>query len=562
MNPFIVSGKTMEPTPSLPSNEVAPEKQGNDEAPAATAGGDRTTTTMKKPLAFYLGFLGININSLVFSLDATSLAVALPSIAEQLHGTALEAFWANISYMLCIVVMQPIYTTISDTFGRKPPLYVAFLFFFAGSLAFALARNMTTIIVGRVLQGLGGGGLDVLGEIIVADITTLQERSLYLGLLALPTAVGTILGPLMGALFSSFVSWRWIGWINLPLLGISFPLVLFFLRTRPIDAPIMASVKRLDWGGIVLCLAGITLFVVPLSWAGALYPWASYQTLVPFVIGIAVLVVFGFYEAKPEAPVIPHRLFGSHTAQWTLVANFMHGGLLFTVLQYLPLFYQAIKLETVIGSAVSLTPTSVLCIIAAVGVVIIVGVVGKGYVWTIRVFWVEITLGTGLLVLLDSNSSRSMLLGLPIIWSVGVGALMRLLHLPMQASVSSVDDTGLAIGLLLTFRLMGGLVGLAIGSSLFNNIFSSAIADIQNLPTSLDILRDGSKAIGFIPQLRILAEAGVELAPVLNAYLQAMRAIFYAMTAFGAVGLVSSIFTREHTLQKTDLGRQQFDDSR
>lgn len=463
--------------------------------------------------------------------------------------------------MLCVVITQPLYTTISHTFGRKPPLYIAFLLFTVGSLAFALAQNMATIIAGRVLQGLGGGGLDLLGEIIVADITTLQERSLYLGLMALPIALGTILGPTMGALFSSFVSWRWIGWINLPLLGVAFPLVLFFLRTRPIDTPFIATIKLLDWGGIFLSLAGITVFVVPLSWAGALYPWKSWQTIVPLFIGIALLVALGFYEARPKNPVIPHRLFYSHTAKVTLLGNFMHGAILFTVLQYLPLFYQAVELETVIGSAVSLLPTSIACVIAAAGGVILVGVVGKGYVWTIRVFWLELTLGTGLLALLDSDSSRSMLLALPIIWSAGVGALMRLLHLPMQASVPSVDDTGHAIGLLLTFRLLGGLVGLAVGSTLFNNIFTSAIADIQNLPGSLTILRDGTQAIGFVPQLRTLEVSHEVLKPVLNAYLEAMRAIFYAMTTFAFVGFLSSIFTGEHTLEKTDLGRQQFDDS-
>lgn len=483
------------------------------------------------------------------------------SIAEQLNGTALESLWANISYMLCVVITQPLYTTISDTFGRKPPLYFALLLFAVGSLAFALAQNMTTIIAGRVLQGLGGGGLDLLGEIIVADITTLQERSLYLGLMALPTTLGTILGPTMGALFSSFASWRWIGWINLPLLSVAFSLVLFFLRTRPIDTPFVAGMKRVDWGGIFLSLAGITVFVVPLSWAGALYPWGSWQTIVPLVIGIALLVALCFYEARPEAPVIPHRLFHSHTAKWTLLGNFVHGAMLFTVLQYLPIFFQTVELETVIGSAVSLLPTSIVSVIAAASGVIIVGVIGKGYVWSIRLFWVELTLGTGLLVLLDPDSSRPTRLGLPTIWSAGIGALMRLLHLPMQASVPSVDDTGLAIGLLLTFRLLGGLVGLAIGSTLFNNVFTSAIADIRDLPSSLAILRDGREAIGFIPRLKRLDVAREVLNPVLNAYLTAMQAIFYAMTGFGVVGLLSSVFTGEHTLQKTDLGRQRFEDS-
>ncbi len=279
------------------------------------------------------------------------------------------------------------------------------------------------------------------------------------------------------------------------------------------------------------------------------------------MIGVALLVALGFYEARPQNPVIPHRLFASHTAKSTLLGNFMYGAILFTVLQYLPFFYQAVELQTVIGSAVTLLPTSIACVIAAAGAVILVGVVGKGYVWTIRLFWVELTLGTGLLALLKSGSSRSMLLGLPVIWSAGVGALMRLLHLPMQASVPSVDDTGLAIGLLLTFRLLGGLVGLAVGSTLFNSIFASAIADIQNLPGSLAILRDGKQAIGYVPELRKLEVASEVLNPVLDAYAEAMRAIIYAMTAFGFVGFLSSIFTFEHTLQKTDLGRQRFDDS-
>ena len=90
----------------------------------------------------------------------------------------------------------------------------------------------------------------------------------------------------------------------------------------------------------------------------------------------------------------------------------MHGAILFTVLQYLPLFYQAVELKTVIGSAVTLLSTSIASVIAAAGGVIIVGVVGKGYVWTIRLFWVELMLGTGLLALLNSGSSRPMLLGL------------------------------------------------------------------------------------------------------------------------------------------------------
>ena len=482
------------------------------------------------------------------------------SIAEHLNGTTLQSFWANISYLLCVVVTQPLYTAVSDVFGRKPPLYVAFLFFIVGSLVFALAQNMATIIVGRVLQGLGGGGLDVLGEIIVADMTTLQERALYLGLKALPIAIGSILGPTVGALFSSYVSWRWIGWINLPLLGVAFPLVFFFLNLRPIDTSFKSNMKRLDWGGAVLSLAGITLFVLPLSWAGSLYSWKSWKTILPLVIGILLMIAFAVYESKPQAPVMPHRLFRSRTAIMTLIGNFMHGAMLFTLLQYLPLFYQAVMLETVIRSAVLLLPTSATSVVGAVGAVIIVGIIGKGYRWSIRVLWAVMTAETGILVLLGPDSSHSIQMGLPVIWGGCIGALMRLLHLPMQASVPSVDDTGLAIGLSLSIRLFGGLVGLAIGSTTFSNVFASSIAAIEELPGELAVLRNGNEAIGFIPTLRTLDIPHSELQPVLGAYLTAMRAIFYAMTAFGGVGFVTSLFTEELTLEKADLGRQRFED--
>ncbi|RYO74664.1 hypothetical protein DL764_010768 [Monosporascus ibericus] len=252
----------------------------------------------RKPVGFYLAFLGLCITIFIYSLDATTLAVAIPAIAAELHGTTLLSFWASISYILAVVVTQPLYATVSDIFGRKACLYAGYLLFAAGSLLFALAPNMAAVTTGRMLQGLGGGGLNVLGEIIVTDMTTLQERSLYLGLMALPVTAGSILGPTVGALLSDFATWRWIGWVNLPLLGLAFPLVLFFLNLRALNASLLEKLKRLDW-----------------------------------------------------------------------VA-----------------------------------------------------------------------------------SSLAMLSGLPILWGVGIGALLRILQLPIQASVPSVDDTSLAVGLLLSFQ--------------------------------------------------------------------------------------------------------------
>lgn len=171
-----------------------------------------------------------------------------------------------------MVVIQPIYTSFSDIFGRKIPLYAAFVLFAVGSIVFAVARSMAVLIVGRTLQGLGGGCLDVLSEVIVADITTLQERPIYIGWLSLPMALGCIAGPILGAVFSEYVSWRWIGWINLPVTGVALFLAVFFMRLKPIDQAFRTQLGRIDWTGMAVFTAGCILFVLPLSWAGNMYP--------------------------------------------------------------------------------------------------------------------------------------------------------------------------------------------------------------------------------------------------------------------------------------------------
>lgn len=433
--------------------------------------------------------------------------------------------------------------------------------FFIGSIVFALARNMKTIIIGRVLQGFGGGGIDILAEVILADMTTLQERAKYLGLMAIPMAVGNIMGPSVGALFATYASWRWIGWINLPLLGISIPLVFFFLNLRPVqlEVSLATKLKSLDWIGMILVVVGITIFVLPLSWADSLFPWASWKTLFPMFSGVAMLVVFAFYEAKPAAAIAPHRLFRSKTANMTLAGGFLHGAILVTLLQYLPLLYQAVQLETAILSAVSLIPTVIISVVFAAISMMMVPVFG-GYTWILRAAWVILTLGTGLLALFDIRSSSSICLGLPILWGVGV-ALLRLNLLPMQASVKNIDDTGLAIGQLLTIRMFGGLVGLTIASTIFNSVFSTSISSSSvQLTGPLEPLRDASNAIAFIGTLRSLDVSPETSDMVLEVYLKCFRTIFYTMTGLSGMGLVTSMFVDEIDLSGQNLGNQRFED--
>ncbi|KAI0395661.1 hypothetical protein F5Y17DRAFT_474186 [Xylariaceae sp. FL0594] len=202
------------------------------------------------------------------SWDATSLAVALPTVSDELYGTTLVFFWANVSFMLGVLVV-------------------------------ATARTMAVVVAGRLIQGLGAGGLDVLQDVLLADIKTLKERPLL--------STGDD------------------GWINLPVIGLCFLFAFFSLNLKPIPMGFFDKCRQLDRIDIALFASGSTAFSLPLSWAGSLYPWSSWRTILPLVIGPVLLCAFALYERYPKRAMMPYRLFSNITANAALVTGFIHG---------------------------------------------------------------------------------------------------------------------------------------------------------------------------------------------------------------------------------------------
>ncbi|KAF1843630.1 MFS general substrate transporter, partial [Cucurbitaria berberidis CBS 394.84] len=504
---------------------------------------------------FYLASLSLWLAVLLVSLDSTGLAVAIPIMTTQLGGTTLEAFWASIAFMLAVSVVQPIYVTTSDVLGRRIPLFIALGFFFVGAIVFAVAQNMATVIAGRVLQGLGGGGLDVLSEVIVTDMTTMKERPLWVGLLSFPMAVGSILGPIIGALFSEYATWRWLGWYNLPIIGITALLAFFYMNLKPIEDSLASKLRRLDWTGMLLFATGAILFSLPLSWADAMYPWGSWRTILPFIIGILFLIGFAVYEKYPPQPVFPHRIFSNITAQVTLIGAFIHGAILYALLLYLPLYFQAVFLKTPLQAAISILPLCVFVVVLS-GAAAFAVEASRKYRWEIWVGWVLLAIGVGLMALWDQNTSVAASAGFQTLAGLGLGILFTVPTIAMQASAPTVDDQGLAIGVLVSFRLFGGLVGLAVGATAFSSTFGGAVASLGSLPASVATLENPASAVGFIPHLREIALPNEMMDAIIGAYADSLRTIWYALAALAAVGAIASLFLKELSLESEETGRQ------
>ncbi|KAJ5184838.1 MFS transporter [Penicillium cf. griseofulvum] len=513
-----------------------------------------------KSVGFYLAFLSLSLYAFTHALETTIFPISLPSIQDDFSASTVQYFWANSVFLLLTVLTQPLVTSLSNIFGRMYLLYSCLFLFAAGAAIVGAAPNIYVLIVGRLVQGIGGGGVDVLTEIIVTDITSLKERAFYVGLLNIPTALGSVLGPVVGGAFSTYVSWRWIAWIDLPLLGVGAVLSIFFLRLKPVDMPSRTKWERVDWLGMVLFVIGSTATIAPLSWGGVLYPWKSWQTYVPLTIGPLVLVVLAFHEYRTEDAMFPHRILAGKTSGFCMLGSLIHGLITAAVIYILPLYFQGVHQESPIESAISAFPLSFLAVPSGSIAAFLVTSFSQ-YNWIMWTGWVTISLGVGIMSLLDLQSSRSVQLGLQVPGGIGVGILYTIIAIPLQANMS-VDDVGLAVGTLVFFRLTGQIIGLAISAAIFSNTYTTHASQWKNLPAIAEKFKDGSTAVYAIETLSSLDGYPSVKKMILETYAVSLHYVWIALAVIAPVGMLTSLFIECKPLNKDETGRQGFADVR
>jgi len=310
----------------------------------------------------YMIFFTLCIVTLASALDATSLSVALPIIARALNGSAIEAYWAGTSFLISSSVLQPLFASLSHIFGRKPLILFGLILFTIGAILGAVSKNFTTLLIGRVIQGIGGGGLTTLTEIIVTDIVPLRERGKYFGCISMMWALGSVSGPVVGGTFAEKVSWRWIFWLNLPFCALGLVMIPIFLNLHFTPSSMGAKLRRVDWLGTVIFVGSATSLLVPLTWGGVSYPWSSWRTIVPLVIGIVGLIAFIPYEKYlATEPLIRLNVFTQRTAAASYIGTVMHGIILWSLLYYLPAYYEAVKNQSPILAGISIFPQVCSC---------------------------------------------------------------------------------------------------------------------------------------------------------------------------------------------------------
>jgi EmrB/QacA subfamily drug resistance transporter len=394
--------------------------------------------------------VGLMLAILLGGLDQTIVAVALPRMATELDGFSLIA-WVVSGYLVASTVVTPIYGKLGDLFGRRMLLSVAIIVFLIASIACAFAQTMPQLIIARVIQGLGGGGLISISQTIIADVVPLRERGRYQGYISAVFAIASVAGPVVGGLFTHYLSWRWIFWINLPLGAAAFLVSRRALKHLPV-----AGVKRrIDYIGAVLLMIGLTALLIPITRIGQGVAWNDLPNAALFVVAIVILALCLFYETKTPEPIIPINLF-----RIPLVASCC--GILFLC------FFQLIALA-------SLSPLRFQ---------MVAGVTADNAAWRLLPLTFMIPLGafiSGRVMLMTGRTKPQQLIGTA---CIPLGLLGLAFASPVHAIVTGVLMTwvGLSIGIVMPSSLVAvqnavprAQLGVATAGTAFSRSLGGAI---------------------------------------------------------------------------------------
>jgi EmrB/QacA subfamily drug resistance transporter len=416
------------------------------------------------------------------ALDSTIIATAVPSVVADLGGFA-QFPWLFSIYLLTQAVTVPLYGKYADVVGRKPVMFFGIAVFLLGSVFCGVAWSMPTLIIARAVQGIGAGAVQPMSMTMIGDLYTVEERARVQGYVASVWGVASVVGPTLGGLFSEYLSWRWIFFVNLPLGALA-----AWMFARNFSEQVVRREHRIDYSGAVLLTTGCSLLIFGLLEGGVQWAWGSTTSVVVFVVGAAAVAGFLLVERRAAEPVLPLWVFRRRILTAGNAVALVVGALLIGLSSYVPTYVQGVLGTGALVAGLALAALTLGWPLAAT-------LSGRlymriGFRNTALIGCAFILLGAVLCALLTAESSVWAVAGTCFVLGVGLG----LTSSPTLVAIQSVvgwDRRGVVTATNMFCRSIGSAVGVAVLGAVANATLAHRFAHppagvADALPKSVD----------------------------------------------------------------------------
>ncbi|MEH0109695.1 MDR family MFS transporter [Tersicoccus sp. MR15.9] len=473
---------------------------------------------------------------LLSSLDQTIVSTAMPTIVGQLGGVEHQA-WITTAYLLATTIVMPVYGKFGDVLGRRNLFLVAIGLFTLASVGAAFADGFWVFVVFRAVQGLGGGGLMILSQAIIADIVPASERGKYMGPLGAIFGLSAVAGPLLGGFFVDHLTWQWAFYINIPVGVIAFAIAWFALTL-----PSKKATKRIDWLGVVLLSAATTCLIFFTEFGGNKdHGWDALETWAWFA-GLAVAVVgFIAVERRAEDPIIPLSLFRNRVFVNATAIGLTLGLGMFAAIAFVPTFLQMSSGTSAAQSGLLMLPMMAGLMITAIGSGVLIS--RTGHYKSYPIAGTLITAAAMLaMTTLAADTPIWLICVYLFVFGVGLGCIMQVIVLVVQNAVDPAD-IGTATSTNNYFREVGASLGVAVFGAIFTNNLTSNLTHVF-AASGATTAQAGQATSSLDPQtLNALPEAVRD--GIVGAYAGSLAPVFWYLIPFLLIAFVLALLLKQ-----------------
>lgn len=490
---------------------------------------------------------GLLLGMFVSMLASTVVSTSLPVIVHDISGDQSAYTWVITATLLTTAISTPIWGKLADLFNRKVLYQIAIVIFVLATAAAGFAQNPEMLIAARAVQGLGAGGLAALSQVLMADIISPRERGRYMGLFGAIMAVATIGGPLLGGVITDAFGWRFNFFIALPLAVVA--LILVQKTLHAVKRP-----KRkvsIDYFGIVLLSAAVSLLLIWVTNAGKDYDWWSLTTVLMVGGALVATALFIVVELRSEEPLVPLTLFRNRTFALAVIASISTGIAMFGASVFLGQYMQLARGATPTQAGLMTIPMIGGLLISSVGVGALITRFGRWKPYLI-VGAVLLIAGSYLLSTIHYDTDFFLVSVYMFLLGAGVGMTMQNLVLVVQ-NTANPSEIGVASSGVTFFRSLGGTIGVSVMGAALAARVTDLVADRKDdIAAALASL--GDKAPEWIEQLRsgTLPEVS-KMPPALRVvfediYANGISHSFLIAVPFAILSLIAIVFLPNRAL--------------